>query len=167
MMSGKITWFYLLLFLNFKKEIMYSALLGAHSGLRWLLVISLVMAIITAMIGWIGNKKYTKMDNIIALALVSFTHIMAILGLVLYFVSPKVRWTKETMGDTLARFWSMEHGLIMLIVVVLITVGRVKSKKATTDLLKHKKGAIFYLLAFVLILWAGIIKPFLLGNGWI
>ena len=146
---------------------MYNALLGAHSGLRWLLVISLVIALIKATVGWLGNKKYTKIDNVVALALVSFTHIMAILGLVLYFVSPSVKWTKETMGDSFTRFWSMEHGLIMLIVVVLITIGRVKSKKATTDLLKHKKGAIFYSIATVLILWAGIIKPFLLGNGWI
>lgn len=146
---------------------MYSALLGAHSGLRWLLVISLVIALITATIGWLGKKKYTKMDNIVALGLVSFTHLMGILGLLLYFVSPKVTWTKETMGNALTRFWAMEHGLMMLIVIVLITVGRVKSKKETTDILKHKKGAIFYSIAFVLVLWAGIIKPFLLGNGWI
>jgi hypothetical protein len=146
---------------------MYSALLGAHSGLRWLLVISLVIALITSIIGWLGNKKYTKLDNIVALALVSFAHIMGILGLILYFVSPKVAWTKEMMGNAFSRFWSMEHGMIMLIVIVLITVGRVKSKKATTDILKHKKGAIFYIIAFVLVFWAGIIKPYLLGNGWI
>jgi len=146
---------------------MYSALLGAHSGLRWLLVISLVIALVRSTIGWLGNKKYTKVDNVVALALVSFTHLMAILGLILYFVSPKVMWTKETMGNALLRFWSMEHGLIMLIAVVLITVGRVKSKKSTTDLLKHKKGVTFYIFAFIIIIWAGIMKPFLLGNGWI
>lgn len=146
---------------------MYSALLGAHSGLRWLLVISLVLALIKGIIGWLGNKEYTKIDNIVALALVSFTHLMGILGLVLYFVSPKVSWTKETMGNALSRFWSMEHGIIMLIVIVLITVGRVKSKKAITDTLKHKKGVVFYSIAFILVLWAGIMKPFLLGSGWI
>lgn len=146
---------------------MYSALLGAHSGLRWLLVISLVLALIKSIIGWLGKKEYTKVDNIVALALVSFTHLMGILGLVLYFVSPKVAWTKETMGNALSRFWSMEHGLVMLIVIVLVTIGRVKSKKAITDTLKHKKGVIFYAIAFVLVLWAGIMKPFLLGNGWI
>ena len=137
---------------------MYNALLSAHSGLRWLLVISLVIALIKAFSGWLGKKEYGKVDNVVALALVSFTHIMAILGIVLYFVSPKV---------ATIRFWSMEHGLIMLIVVVLITVGRVKSKKAIESIDKHKKGAIFYLIAFVFILWAGIVKPFLLGNGWI
>jgi hypothetical protein len=146
---------------------MYNALLSAHSGLRWLLVITLVIALIKAFSGWLGKKEYSKTDNIVALMLVSFTHIMAILGVVLYFVSPNVKGMKEAMSDALLRFWTMEHGLIMLIVVVLITVGRVKSKKATESLDKHKKAAIFYTIAFVFILWAGIIKPFLLGNGWI
>jgi len=146
---------------------MYNALLSAHSGLRWLLVISLVIALIKAFSGWMGKKEYTKSDNIIALILVSFTHIMAILGIVLYFVSPKVIAMKDAMNDGVSRFWAMEHGLIMLIVVVLITIGRVKSKKATENLEKHKKVAIFYTIAFVFVLWAGIIKPFLLGNGWI
>lgn len=144
---------------------MYSALLGAHSGLRWLLVVFLVVAIIKATMGWFGNRKYTKVDNIVALTLLSLTHIMAILGLALYFVSPKVLGMKDAMGDASSRFWSMEHGLIMLICVVLITIGRVKSKKALTDELKHKKGAIFYIIAFIFILWAGIAKPLLLGSG--
>ena len=146
---------------------MYNALLSAHSGLRWLLVISLVIALAKALIGWLGKKEYSKIDNVVALALVSFTHIMAILGIVLYFVSPNVIAIKEAMSDSASRFWAMEHGLIMIIVVVLITIGRVKSKKATESIDKHKKAAIFYLIAFVLILWAGIMKPFLLGNGWI
>lgn len=146
---------------------MYNALLSAHSGLRWLLVISLVIALIKAFSGWLGKKEYTKSDNIVALILVSFTHIMAILGIVLYFVSDKVIAIKDAMSDGASRFWAMEHGLIMIIVVVLITIGRVKSKKATESLEKHKKAALFYAIAFAFVLWAGIVKPFLLGNGWI
>lgn len=146
---------------------MYNGLLSAHSGLRWLLVISLVIALIKAFSGWLGKKEYNKTDNIVALILVSLTHIMAILGIVLYFVSDKVIGIKEAMGNATTRFWAMEHGLIMLIVVVLITVGRVKSKKATENIEKHKKAAIFYAIAFALVLWAGVAQPFLLGNGWI
>jgi len=145
---------------------MYNGLLHAHSGLRWLLFLFLVFAIVKAFAGWLGKKEYQKTDNIIALALLSFTHLMAIIGIVLYFISPNVKPLKEAMSDTSFRFWSMEHGLLMLIAIVLITVGRVQSKKATTDFLKHKKGAIFYTIAFVIILWAGIIKPLLLGRGW-
>ena len=63
-------------------------------------------------------------------------------------------------------FWTVEHAVMMLLVVFLITIGRSKSKKAETDELKHKKGAIFYIIALVLILWAGVIKPYALGKGW-
>ena len=33
------------------------------------------------------------------------------------------------------------------------------------ETLKFKKGVIFYIIAFVFILWAGLIKPTLLGAG--
>jgi hypothetical protein len=70
------------------------------------------------------------------------------------------------MKEPALRFWTVEHAIVMILAVVLITIGRAKSKKAATDELKHKKGAIFYTLALLLILWAGIIKPYLLGRGW-
>jgi putative Ca2+/H+ antiporter (TMEM165/GDT1 family) len=69
------------------------------------------------------------------------------------------------MKDATLRFWVVEHGSIMLMAIVAITLGRVLSKKASTSELKFKKGAIFYTIAFVLILWAGLIKPNLLGAG--
>ena len=145
---------------------MYNGLLHAHSGLRWLLLITLIIAIITAFIGWLGKKEYQKTDNIVALLLLSFTHLMGMIGIVLYFISPNVKSMKHAMSDAFLRFWTMEHGLVMLIAIVLITIGRVKSKKATEDLVKHKMGAIFYSIAFIMILWAGIIKPLALGKGW-
>ena len=70
------------------------------------------------------------------------------------------------MKEPALRFWTVEHAIIMILAVVFITIGRAKSKKAKTDELKHKKGAIFYLLALLLIVWAGIIKPYALGRGW-
>lgn len=145
---------------------MYNGLIHAHSGFRWLIVIFLILAIAKSFIGWKNNKNFDKSDNLIALLLLSFTHLQFIVGLVLYFISPNVKSLGEAMKDGFLRFWSLEHGLIMLIAIVLITVGRVKSKKATTDLLKHKKGVIFYSIAFVLILWAGLVKPYLLGKPW-
>jgi len=100
------------------------------------------------------------------LLLLSFTHIQFILGLVLYFMSGKLASIGESMKDGALRFWALEHGLLMIIAIVLITIGRVKSKKAATDVLKHKKGVIFYSVAFLIILWAGLVKPYLLGKPW-
>ena len=146
---------------------MYNGLLHAHSGLRWLLLITLIIAIITAFIGWLGKKEYQKTDNIVALLLLSFTHIQLLLGLALYFMKG---WgivfgnMSIAMKDETMRFWSIEHLVIMLLAGVLITMGRIKSKKAT-DEKKHTIGSLFYGLALLLIIWAGLIKPYLLGRG--
>jgi len=145
---------------------MDNGLIHAHNGFRWLVVLFLVMAIIKSFSGWKNNKSFDKSDNLIALLLLSFTHIQFILGLVVYFMSGKLASIGESMKDGALRFWSLEHGLLMIIAIALITIGRVSSKKAATDVLKHKKGVIFYSVAFLIILWAGLIKPFLLGKPW-
>lgn len=140
-------------------------MLHAHSGFRWLVIIFLVIAIIKSFAGWLGKKEYGKSDNLIALILLSVTHLQLIFGVIMYFVSDKIVSMGIAMKDATLRFWVVEHGFTMLIAITLITLGRVLSKKAATSELKFKKGAIFYTIAFVLILWAGVIKPNLLGAG--
>jgi hypothetical protein len=144
---------------------MYNGMLHAHSGFRWLVIIFLVIAIIKSFAGWFGKKEYGKSDNLIALILLSVTHLQLIFGVIMYFVSDRIESMGIAMKDATLRFWVVEHGFTMLIAITLITLGRVLSKKAATSELKFKKGAIFYTIAFVLILWAGVIKPNLLGAG--
>ena len=144
---------------------MYNGMLHAHSGFRWLVIMFLVIAILKSFAGWFGKKEYNKSDNMIALILLSVTHIQFIFGVIMYFVSPKIVSMGDAMKDPTLRFWAVEHGFTMITAIVLITVGRVLSKKAATSELKFKKGAMFYTLAFILILWAGLIKPTMLGAG--
>lgn len=144
---------------------MYNGILHAHSGLRWLVLLFLLIAIIKSFAGWLGKKEFNKSDNLIALLLLSFTHLQLIVGVIMYFISPKVLALGDAMKDGVLRFWALEHGLTMIIAIVLITIGRVKSKKATDDLQKFKKGAIFYSIALLLIVWAGLMKPLMLGSG--
>ncbi len=144
---------------------MYNAFLHLHAGFRWLVVIFLVIAIIKSFSGWFGKKEYSKNDNLIALILLSVTHLQFVFGVIIYFVSPKIVGMAVAMKDATLRFWVVEHGFTMLIAIVLITLGRVLSKKAETSEIKFKKSAIFYTIAFVLILWAGLIKPTILGAG--
>ena len=145
-------------------------MLHLHSGLRLLILLFLLAAIVKSLAGWLGKKPFKKVDNLIAIILVSLTHTQALIGIVVYAMSDMVKAGLADMGGTMKnaglRFWTVEHAIIMLAVVVLITIGRAKSKKAETDELKHKKGAIFYIIALIFILWAGVIKPMMLGRGW-
>ena len=144
---------------------MYNGLLHAHSGLRWIVLILLLAAIFNAF----SKKKsgvWTAKDKKISLFAMIFTHVQFLIGLVLYFVSPKVNFVEGFMKDDVLRFFAVEHVLLMVVAIVFITVGHSKSKKAATDAGKFSAIAKFYLIGLVLIL-ASIPWPFRdLGSGW-
>jgi hypothetical protein len=132
---------------------MDNILFQAHSGWRFIVLILLVIAIITAFAGWFGNKDYTNGNRKLNLFTLIATHIQLLIGIALYFVSPFVQYQNigAAMKNENTRFWTVEHGFIMIIAIVLITVGHSKSKKALTDLAKHKTIAVFFTLALLFI----------------
>lgn len=138
---------------------MYNFTLFLHSWLRWLVLILAVIAIFKAMTGWLGKQPFSKQDNILGASFVGSMHLQLLLGLILYFfLSPmglnaiQTVGMKEVMKSPLYRYWAVEHLTTMLLAVILAQVGRIQSKKASTDLLKHKKALIFYTIALVLVL---------------
>jgi hypothetical protein len=143
---------------------MYQPLLIIHSLLRYAVLFAALYAIYRAVVGWQKNLPYTSDDNKASVFLIIFVHTQLLLGLVLYFwLSP---WASASfdMKDPVVRFWKVEHLSTMLIAIALFQFGRIVSKKSATDLLKHKKAAIFYIIAFV-ILMAGIPWPFMKTVG--
>mgnify|MGYP000165068027 FL=1 len=91
---------------------MEAGLLHIHSLFRWLTVLFLVLALIKSLNGWLGKKGYNKSDNLVAVLLISFTHLQFLFGLALYFMKG---WFNQmsNMSDSTVRFWAMEHGLTM------------------------------------------------------
>lgn len=145
---------------------MYTGLVHAHSGLRWIVLILLVLAVIKALSGWSGKKEYSKGDKMMSLFAMIFTHIQLLIGLWLYFISPKVMFVEGMMKDSVTRFYSVEHITLMLAAIILITVGYSTAKRSRDAIQKHKKTAIYYGIGLLLIL-AGIPWPFRdLGAGW-
>lgn len=144
---------------------MYNGLLHAHSGLRWVVLILLLVAIFNAF----SKKKsgvWTVKDKKITLFAMIFTHIQLVLGLALYFHSEKVQFVEGFMKISVYRFYAVEHISLMLIAIALITVGYSKSKRAATDAKKFGAVAMFYLIGLILIL-ASIPWPFRnLGAAW-
>ncbi|MBN1649726.1 MAG: hypothetical protein JW857_00280 [Bacteroidales bacterium] len=133
---------------------MYTALLHTHSGLRYLILALLLFTILKSIIGWFQKSSYGKLDDKLALFTMISIHIQLIAGIALYIVSPKVHLTdmSATMKNSLLRYFTVEHLLMMLIVVALVTIGRVASKKKVLDVQKHKTVAIYYGISLVLIL---------------
>jgi len=130
---------------------MYNGLLHTHSFLRYFILIALIVVIVKAVIGLINKTPYGKWDNKLGLYLFIFTHVQLLVGLILYFVSPFVKFGSETMSNKETRYWTVEHIFSMLIAVVLITLARTTSKRMTSDEAKHKRMAIFNFVALVVI----------------
>jgi len=141
---------------------MYQGLLHAHSGLRWIVLILIIITIFNAIGGLTGNKVYTAKDKKLSFYALIFTHVQALLGVVLYFMSPKVQFSGNTMSNSMLRFFTMEHTLMMLIAIVLVTLGNRVAKAG-----KVKAVFWYYFIALIIIL-AAIPWPFraALGSGW-
>lgn len=148
---------------------MYEFLQTSHSILRYAVLALLIGTTFRSLAAWIAGGHYFKGDERASLFTVIFTHLQLLLGLVLYFISDKVRF--EDMGSVMKndvlRFFTVEHISMMLIAVILITIGRSRSKRAYSELAKHRRIAIFFLIALILIFFS-IPWPFMRSFGtWI
>lgn len=138
---------------------MYTGFLHLHDTLRWLLLVSLLIAVVKYLAGWIGRKEWTKADNLVGVIFTGLMDLQLLTGLILYFfLSPVTKLAMSDFGAAMKnadlRFYAVEHLTMMLVAVVLVHIGRAKSKKAKTDLAKFKTGAIFFIISLVVIVAA-------------
>jgi hypothetical protein len=132
---------------------MYSILKSAHSGWAYLLLLVLAIATINAIIGYFGKKEFGNKDFSLALVGLIVTHIQLLIGLVLYFTPENLgRWEGFEMSNSAIRLLLIEHPLMMIIAVALLTIGYSKHKKKIVSNGKFKMLAIFYTLAFLVVL---------------
>ena len=137
---------------------MYTTIQFIHSYWSFLVLLIVVLATLNALAGLFSKREYGPKDFRISLFALIVTHIQILIGLILYFVSPLAlaRISEIGMGavmkDSISRLFVMEHPLIMIIAVVLITIGYSKHKKKLLSHKKFKTLAIFYTIALVLIL---------------
>lgn len=136
---------------------MYDTVKILHSYWAYLVLLVLALATINALVKFFGKKEFHAKDFRISLFTLIVSHIQLLLGLLLYFVSPRLQlWSDSGMGgvmkDSISRLYLVEHPLINIIAVALITVGFSKHKKKLTSTPKFKVLAIFYTIALVLYL---------------
>jgi len=137
---------------------MFETIQILHSYWAYLTVLLIILATFNAFRGMMSNSNFSAKDLKLSLFTLIVTHIQIVIGLFLYIYSPNAMGAIKSGGmgsvmkDSLLRFSSVEHPLMMLIAVVLITIGFSKHKKKTTDSAKFKTIAIFYGIALLLVL---------------
>lgn len=144
-----------------KFEIMYTGLLHLHNTLRWLILLVALITLLKYFMGWFSQKKWQKSDNVLGIIFTSVMDLQVLVGLVLlyFFVSPITKVAFQNFGAAMKnvdlRFFAVEHTIMMLIAVILVHIGRYKSKKALNPKRKFGVALIFFGIAYILIL-AGI-----------
>ncbi|MBP4140974.1 hypothetical protein MW871_00195 [Flavobacterium sp. I-SCBP12n] len=136
---------------------MYNFIQKFHSGWAYLALLLLVIAVANSLIGLFSKKEFTAKDRKIAIFALIGTHTQLLVGLILYFVSQRgfklfEMGVGEVMKNADYRLTAVEHPLINIIAITLITIGWSKHKKLATSESKFKTFSIFYTLGLLLIL---------------
>lgn len=134
---------------------MYTGLQHAHSGLAYLALLALVLVIIWALVGALSGRDFQEKDRKIALIAFILCHIQLLVGLILYFVSPlgySLLAGGGAMADATARLTALEHPLINILAIVLVSVGFIRAKKLESSTAKFRSIYMLYAVGLVLIL---------------
>ena len=128
-----------------------------HSGWAYITLIILIVAVVNAIIGLTSKKEFKDKDLRISLFTLIIAHLQLIIGFITYFVSAKFAYVLDNgmgaaMKEPEIRLFVIEHPLMMILAIVLITMGFSKHKKQNTDKGKFKTVALYYGIALVFVL---------------
>ena len=123
---------------------MYTFLLMAHSGWRYLALLALAVAVVKYLMGWLGNGGWGKIDRQIGLITSIVVDIQLLTGLVLWAVGAGM----GLVGANITR--TVEHPVWMLIAIVVMHIGQSRVKKAA-DGDKARTAAITFIATGLLV----------------
>jgi hypothetical protein len=137
---------------------MYPYLLFFHSLVRWLVLLSVVYALVRSARGWAGKRKFTAADNTMRHASATVAHVQLLLGYMLYFNSPLVAYFRAHYHEAVQHFEFLFFGLIhivlMTLAIICITIGAAVAKRQDAAVHKFRSITLWYALALLLILIA-------------
>ncbi len=163
--------YFVLLFLNYIN--MVATFIHLHSILRWVILLLCLIVLVRSFLGMQQKNQFTPLDNKLSLYLLISCHIMLVLGLLQYFLGANGFHLFATnpvgvvMKTKALRFFAIEHTIVNILGIAIITMGRIASKKTPLDSQKHRKLFIFTLIGLLLIVsripWPGMAE---VGRGW-
>lgn len=138
---------------------MRDILLFLHNLTRWLVLIGGIASLIIGIRGWMSTRPWSsnadKMGKLYTISL----DVQLLLGLLLYVVFSPITTSNfsdfgAAMGNSIIRFYLVEHFAIMILAIILAHIGQVRIRKADNPASKYKNATIFYGISFILVLLA-------------
>ncbi len=128
-----------------------------HSGWAYIVLLLLIVSVVNAIIGFTSKRDFKEMDLRIPLFTLIVVHIQLIIGLVTYFLSAQFAFLREhgmggAMKEAGIRYFIMEHPLMMILAIIVITMGFSRHKKMDTAAGKFKTIAMYYGIGLLFVL---------------
>ena len=128
-----------------------------HSGWAYIALLVLIVAVVNAAMGFFSDKEFKEKDLRIPLFTLIVFHLQLIIGLIGYYTSNYYDTMRSVgMGEVMKqpelRLMLVEHPIMMILAIILITMGFSKHKKQLTDKGRFKTILLFYGIALLLVL---------------
>jgi predicted membrane protein len=125
---------------------MITGLSHTHAGLRWIILILLIVTIVRAFINRY-NSEFGAQAKLGLFSMIAM-HIQLLVGFGLYMSGE----LKANSIESISKFINREHVIMMIVAVILGTLGHSLSKRAEDVATKYRKQFIFFGLSFVIIM---------------
>ena len=114
----------------------------------------MIAAIAAAFSGRSAKRPFGGIGRKLALFGLIAAHLQLLFGLAIYFISPLgiSNFSGPNMGNSTARLYMLEHPLMMIVAIVLVTVGFAKAKRATVPGKGFHQILVWYTIALALML---------------
>ena len=136
----------------------YPILLVIHNAVRWLVLGSLLAALVSSYSGWLRPRAYRPVDQTVRTVATSVLHTQLLIGFYLYFISPIINYYWRSSPDSSQapefRFFGLIHISLMFTAVIVMTIGSSLAKRQTDAQQKFRTTAIYFTIGLVLILIA-------------
>ncbi len=140
-------------------EPLFNKIVFLHSYFRWLVLVSLLFTFYKIATAYREKQSFGPTEKKFHLVSMILMDIQFLIGMILYFQSPLVKALfadfKTGVKEKEIRFFGMEHLFSMILVLVVIHIANVFSKKEIDPALKIRKMFFFY-LGILVILLSGI-----------
>ena len=135
---------------------MYSTILILHIIISILLILLSIYIVIRSIYGVLGKVNFSALYDLkLPIFAVIFLYLELILGVLLYaiYINKLEVFVSQQNADAYfsARFWAVEHAILMLFAIIFGHLGLVYAKNLKDDMKKFKKNFLYFGLSFVLI----------------
>jgi hypothetical protein len=116
----------------------------------------IALVVLNAIHGKVYGRIFRVNDLRLSLFGIIFSQIQLLIGLILYFISPRFdKWSSVGMGvikNEESRFYLVEYPIINILAIILITIGWSLHKGQSDSSKKFIRIALFYGFGFVFLI---------------